>query len=127
MNDRAAAGKTPIGVFDTSFVSHDSAWSNETEGDFADLARRNGWEVTKRGWPDFLCFKDGELIAVEVKPRTVKGKLKLPSRYQVLTMQILEAHGIKCYLSDGKTLERFNAETHAPEHRRAPRSRKKAA
>ena len=40
---------------------------NTAEKRFAQAAREHGWAVSKRGWPDFLCFKDGELIAVEVK------------------------------------------------------------
>jgi len=98
--------------YDTKFLNHDTSWSNWAEGDFADLARRNGWEVTKRGWPDFLCFKDGEFIAVEVKPRTVRGGHKKLKPEQVLVMRILSDHGIRCFVSDGKTLERFDAEKH---------------
>jgi hypothetical protein len=37
------------------------------EAYFADWARSQGWDVTKRGWPDFICRRDGALMAVEVK------------------------------------------------------------
>lgn len=42
---------------------------NDTEEAFAALARSEGWAVTKRGWPDFICRRDGELMVVEVKGR----------------------------------------------------------
>jgi hypothetical protein len=28
---------------------------------------QNGWEVLDTGWPDFLCIKNGEIKAIEVK------------------------------------------------------------
>jgi hypothetical protein len=34
---------------------------------FREMAEAKGWDVTKRGWPDFLCRRNGELMAVEVK------------------------------------------------------------
>lgn len=37
------------------------------EARFAEWAVASGWDVTKRGWPDFLCRRDGALMAVEVK------------------------------------------------------------
>jgi hypothetical protein len=27
----------------------------------------NGWTVYDKGWPDFLCVKDGKIMAAEVK------------------------------------------------------------
>lgn len=38
-----------------------------SEAEFAALAASEGWRVTKRGWPDFICRRDGQLMAVEVK------------------------------------------------------------
>lgn len=40
---------------------------NPAEQSFRQLAEAEGWDVTKRGWPDFLCRRNGELMAVEVK------------------------------------------------------------
>lgn len=40
---------------------------NVIEQQFRELAEAEGWDVTKRGWPDFLCRRNGELMAVEVK------------------------------------------------------------
>lgn len=37
------------------------------EAVFAEWATSLGWDVTKRGWPDFICRRDGALMAVEVK------------------------------------------------------------
>jgi len=98
---------------------------NEVERKFEELAESNGWKPTKRGWPDFLCFKDGQVIAVECKPRTKKsGELKLLKRDQVRTMEILISAGIKCYVSDGETLEKYNPKIHANESRRRSLSSK---
>ena len=41
---------------------------NMAEEAFRVWAELNGWEVTKKGWPDFICRgPDGALMAVEVK------------------------------------------------------------
>lgn len=67
--------------------------TNDTEGKFFDLMRAAGWELTKRGWPDFLCFKDGKLICIEVKS---KRGYKLKS-WQRRVMLELVKHGIRAY------------------------------
>ena len=95
--------------------------SNAPERELEELALRNGWEVTKRGWPDFVCFSpvDGEMIAVEVKPRFANGsRMKILKREQARVMDVLTAHGIRCFVSDGKTLEKYNRAKHAPRARR---------
>src|SRR5262249_25599201 len=43
---------------------------NLAEGEFFDAAQEAGFDVCKRGWPDFIIEKDGQLYAVEVKPDT---------------------------------------------------------
>jgi hypothetical protein len=87
--------------------------ANEPEHKLARLAERNGWTPTKRGWPDFLCFgPDGEVIAVEVKPRDAAGQLKRLKVDQANAMDWLQAHGIRCYVSDGDTLEKYNRAKH---------------
>jgi hypothetical protein len=40
---------------------------NIAEAEFALWAEARGWSVTKRGWPDFICRRGGELMCVEVK------------------------------------------------------------
>ena len=101
---------------------------NPAESAFAELAVRNGWRPTKRGWPDFLCFNDatGEAIAVEVKPRTRRGSLKALKRDQVACLEFLQRHGIRCFVSDGATLEPFSADKHRRRSLRlTPRSRRR--
>lgn len=53
-----------------------------------------GWTATKRGWPDFFCVRNGEIMAVEVKPR--KGHPLKAN--QAVIMGLLSDHGIPCYL-----------------------------
>ena len=98
---------------------------NTPERLFEELAKLKGWTVTKRGWPDFLCFTEtGEMIAVEVKPRMKRRSgFKVLKREQAKTMDILTAHGISCFVSDGETLEPYDPKTHAGESRRYSRHR----
>ena len=70
---------------------------NKTEGAAYDYLVSNGWSVTKRGWPDFFCIKDGQMAVVEVKPRR-SNKLKWN---QAVVMRMLIGHGVKCYRFDG--------------------------
>ena len=67
---------------------------------------------TARGWPDFLCFKDGELIAVEVKPDQGPVVGRKPLRLeQSLVLRWFARHGIKCYVwSPRKGFERIKPE-----------------
>ncbi len=51
-----------------------------------------GWEVTKRGWADFICFNNGTLMLVEVKP---KQKRHL-SKKQYRLMAALANLGVEC-------------------------------
>lgn len=67
---------------------------NEAEGKCFDLLRRNGWKVTKRGWPDFFCVRGGEVCAVEVKP----SKSCALKKNQLVIMGLLSAKGIRCFL-----------------------------
>jgi len=84
------------------------------------LATRAGWRATKRGWPDFLCVNDltGESIAVEVKARRKDGLMDALKREQVACMEVLTAHGIRCFVSDGTTLEPYTRKTHGMEPKR---------
>jgi hypothetical protein len=40
---------------------------NDNEKIVANHLRSLGYRVTNRGWPDFFCERNGELMAVEVK------------------------------------------------------------
>ena len=52
-----------------------------------------GWDVTKRGWPDFICYKNGNLALVEVKPyKSIHLKV---SQYRL--MAALARLGVKCF------------------------------
>ena len=71
---------------------------NTAEAKLEELMTQRGFEVTKRGWPDFLCFSasSDSVICVEVK-RSSKHKLKFE---QERIMTILIDAGIPCYRWD---------------------------
>ncbi len=92
---------------------------NKAEEDFRRLAARNGWKQMKRGWPDFFCkLPDGTFFAVEVKRRLPSGKLSMLKREQEEVLDSLSSIGVKCYMSDGKTLEIYDKKVHAQKSRR---------
>lgn len=66
---------------------------NVAERAFVQVALSKGWDVTKRGWPDFICFRGKELILVEVKPQKTQPLLR--SQYRL--MKALVDRGISCY------------------------------
>lgn len=73
------------------------------EAKFAEWATSNGWDVTKRGWPDFICRRDGALMAVEVK-----GGGDTLSPEQIDTLDNLAAAGLPTYVyHDGLGLKRW--------------------
>jgi len=82
-------------------------------------ASAKGWRATKRGWPDYLCFApDGRIIGVEVKRRMANGRLQCLRESQARTMEVLERHGIQCFVSDGESFERYDRIMHTrPEYR----------
>lgn len=67
---------------------------NEAEGLFYDLATQQGWELTRRGWPDYLVKSEGRIIAVEVKPSQGR-RLK---EEEAIVMDFLSLQGIDCYV-----------------------------
>lgn len=67
---------------------------NKAEAEFYDFAYGEGWEVTKRGWPDFFCWvDDGNIMLVEVK-RSDEVPLKT---HQALVMERLASCGVPCF------------------------------
>lgn len=68
-------------------------YKNEPEEAFARWAESQGWSVTKRAWPDFFCWKNGEFMCVEVKPGPECG-LKID---QFFVLRTLAAAGVACY------------------------------
>lgn len=78
--------------------------TNPAERAFFEAARAKGWEVCKRGWPDFFCVRDGEIALVEVKPYEDRA-LK---REQEIVLRALAAYGVPCYRwSPGAGFERI--------------------
>ncbi len=74
-------------------INFKRVYVNEAEQNFAEWARSQGWEVTKRGWPDFICYRGDSLMLVEVKPR-LTNRLKSG---QHRLMNSLKKYGVKCY------------------------------
>lgn len=66
----------------------------EAEQELASSLKSAGWAVTKRGWPDFICFKDGKMIVVEVKAFPTVGL----DWEQKRVLCALASFGIPCYL-----------------------------
>lgn len=50
------------------FKTSQGRTSNDAESELAEKLENDGWLVMKRGWPDFLAVKDGQLRLIEVKP-----------------------------------------------------------
>jgi hypothetical protein len=73
--------------------NYKKVYANVPEQSFADEARKLGWEVTKKGWPDFICTKGGKMVFVEVKP----GRNHRLSIAQTRVMDFLAKAGIECY------------------------------
>ena len=71
----------------------ESCPSNRSEALLYDKLTKAGWDITRRGWPDFACFKDGKFVAVEVK---TKSSHNLKTR-QAQVMQALAKSVIECY------------------------------
>lgn len=69
---------------------------NTAERQCIEQLLQDGWEVTRRGWPDFVAFKDLRMIVVEVKPKRSR-RLK---RTQHRLMVQLAKRGIECYRWD---------------------------
>jgi hypothetical protein len=65
-------------------------YRNDAERRFVELASSEGWTVTKRGWPDFVCFRGDEVRVVEVKPYANSQ----PKAMQSKVIALLRAHGI---------------------------------
>jgi len=66
---------------------------NRPEAECWGIMESKGYRVTKRGWPDLFCMKDGKMVAVEVKP----AKYAHLKSSQVDVMSALASAGIECY------------------------------
>lgn len=67
--------------------------SNPHEFAFYSWAVSQGWQVTKQGWPDFICRRGDEVMAVEVK-----GGNDGVSSYQWATLKDLRLAGLPAFL-----------------------------
>ena len=56
--------------------------------------QKEGWVISKRGWPDFFCMRDGKIIVVEVK----RSNQKYLRAHQYEVMQALSGFGVECFL-----------------------------
>ena len=71
---------------------------NKSEGLYFDLLEKGGWKTTKRGYPDFFCYRENEdgeaeFMLVEVKPKR-SYRLKF---MQLKVMKMLASKGVPCY------------------------------
>lgn len=67
---------------------------NAAERACFETMEKDGWTVTKRGWPDFFCVRGDEFCAVEVKPH----KNSLLKANQLAVMGMMSAKGIPCFM-----------------------------
>jgi hypothetical protein len=74
-------------------INFKEVYKNTSEQAFAERMRAEGWEVTKRGYPDFICYRGNEVMFVEVKPNRFY-RLK---KCQHKLMNVLSGRGIRCY------------------------------
>lgn len=77
---------------------------------------KEGWVVTHKGWPDFVCVKDSEMMFVEVKG--YRGdKLKKEQHYVLTNLSKL---GLNCFRWDPNSgFEQILPTTPAPEIRKS--------
>jgi hypothetical protein len=90
--------------------------------------RQRGWQVTKRGWPDFFCVDtQGRVVVVEVK-----GPSDRLTWYQATILEALQRAGMPCFVAHvrrGGTmgLLRFDAAAWFDRQRTRARIRKREA
>ena len=85
-------------------------YRNVAEQAFVKQAKSEGWEVTKRGWPDFFCKKGDRVMCVEVKPEKKDGSRKALRVNQIHRMEWLQSLGVECYVGIGGELVPFVAD-----------------
>lgn len=69
---------------------------NPSERAFVEWAKSQGWEVTKRGWPDFFCQNAKGIMGVEVKQHGYSSLA--PAQWKV--MEALQAYGVPVFKWD---------------------------
>jgi hypothetical protein len=68
-------------------------YKNGAENLFHETMVKEGWEVTRRGSPDFFCWRNERFICVEIKPK--RGRRLKHAQRRVLAS--LVKRGIECY------------------------------
>lgn len=53
----------------------------------------DGWKVMHKGWPDFACVRDGEMMFIEVK--SYRGEMLKKEQHFILTS--LAKLGLDCF------------------------------
>lgn len=66
---------------------------NVSEEAFRQEATSKGWVACKKGWPDFICEKEGKIIVVEIKTH----RRRVLKREQLRVLQLLAQYGVPCY------------------------------
>ncbi len=66
---------------------------NRAEAQFYDACLDHNISITRKGWPDYACVKQGKFFVVEVKPCRSR-RLK---KHQMTILRILAAYGIRAY------------------------------
>ena len=91
--------------------------ANEFESHVRKLLENKGWTVLQNGWPDFLCIKNKQILAVEVKnhgdklsPRQVRLLSALSEKIPVQTAHPGPGFGDKLESNDTHLLI-FNSDT----------------
>ena len=64
-----------------------------TEGQLKEKLEGEGWKVVHKGWPDFACVRNGEMMFVEVKK--YRGEMLKREQHYILTT--LAKLGLNCY------------------------------
>jgi len=54
---------------------------------------KDGWEITHKGWPDFACIRNDQMMFVEVK--SYRGEMLKKEQHYILTH--LAKLGLNCY------------------------------
>ena len=63
------------------------------EAKLREQLERKGWKVLHKGWPDFVCVKDDNMMFIEVK--SYKGQMLKREQHLILTS--LAKLGLNCY------------------------------
>lgn len=89
-------------------------YANFHENETFKKLRGKGWDIGKRGWPDFVgTDEEGHTVAIEVKP-SIGFPIK---REQYKVLKLLSEAGIKVFISDGITIEPFDPKKHEQSYR----------